>query len=123
MGNYGIAAVYNLCIIPAFIEHAHIQAQNVGDIDSPSHASFIGADYHHVVGINLQILLVAEKVFDELVGGLYGFKTVERDGILHSGIVGIKGYDVVHTHFYQFLKSDGTVQGFAAGAFVLSAFI
>ena len=76
-----------------------------------------------MIGINLEILLVAEKIFNKLICRLHGFKAVERDCVLYSGVVGIEGDDIVHTHFYKLLKCDGTVQGFTAGTFMLSAFI
>ena len=123
MGNNRIAAVYNARIVPALVEHTHIQAEYVGNIDCASHTAFIGADYHHMIGINLQILLIAQQVLNELVCRLYGFKAVQGDGILYPRIVCVKGDDVVHAHFYKLLQCNGAVQGFTAGAFVLPAFI
>ena len=35
----------------------------------------------------------------------------------------IKGDDIAHTHVDQFLQSDGTVEGFAGGTFVLATLI
>ena len=123
MGNDGITAVYYFGVVAPFIEHAHVQAQHIGNIDGPAHAALVRADYHHMIGIQLQVRYIAQQPLDKLVSGLYGFESVERNGILYSGVMGVEGDDVVHTHLHQFLKGQCTVQGLSGSPLVLPAFI
>ena len=37
---------------------AHIQSQNIGNVDGTGHTALVRADDHHVVGVDLQILHV-----------------------------------------------------------------
>ena len=76
-----------------------------------------------MIGIDAQILLIAEQVFDELVRRPYRLESVERDRVLHPRIVGIKGDNILNAHLHKFLQSDGAVEGFPAGTLVLPAFI
>ena len=69
-----------------------------------------------------QIVGVLQDVLDKLVGGLNCLESVQGDGVLHSGIVSVKGNDIVHTHIYQLLQSDGAVQRFPGGALVAGGF-
>ena len=100
MGNDRIAAVNDSGVITAFVEHTHIHAQYVGQIDGTSGTAGIGADHHGVVTGYLKVRFCLEKTFDKLVGRLYRLKAVQRDGILHAGVMGIKGNDIVHTHVH-----------------------
>ena len=63
MGNDGIAAVYDAGIIPALIEHSHVEPQDIGDVDRAAHAAFVRADDHHMVAVDLKIGLIFQKVF------------------------------------------------------------
>ena len=53
MGYNRIAAIDDLCIIAAFIEHTHIKTQHIGKIYSPSCTALIRTDDHHVITVNL----------------------------------------------------------------------
>ena len=56
MGYNRITAIDNTGVIPSLIEHAHIQTQNICHIDGTAHTALVGADDHHVSGIDLKIL-------------------------------------------------------------------
>ena len=73
--------------------------------------------------VNLQVFLHMQKGLDELVDAGHILKTVKRNGVLHSGVMGVKGDDIIHTHGCQFLEHHGAVQRFSAGTLVLAAFI
>ena len=64
-----------------------------------------------------------QKTLNKLIGRLNCFKTMQRDRILDTRIMRIKGDDVVNTHAYKLLQCDGTVQGFTGSTLMLSAFI
>ena len=123
MRNDRITSVNNSGIVPALIEHTHVKTQYICHINSTSHTAFIGADYHHMIGINLKILHMLQKTLNKLIGWLNCFKTMQWNRILDTWIMRIKGDDVVNTHVYKLLQCDGTVQGFAGGTLMLSAFI
>src|SRR5699024_9617023 len=123
IGDDGVASVDDAGIIASLIEHAHVQPEHVGDVDGTAHTALIGADDHHVIGVDDEVVLVAQQVLDELIGGLYGFKAMQRNRVLNSGIMGVEGDDVFHAHVHQLLQRDGAVKGFSAGALMLSAFI
>ena len=123
MGDNGIAPVYHSRVVPPFIEHSHIQPQHIGDIDRPGHAALIGADDHHMIGIQCEILYVAKQSFDELVSGPHRLETVQRDGVLDPGVMCVKGDNIVDTHVDEFLQGDGAVQRFSGSALMLSALI
>src|SRR5699024_4073455 len=55
MGDDGVLAVYHGGVIPAFVEHTHVDAQNVGKVNGAVHGAFIRA-YDH------QVLLVLGKI-------------------------------------------------------------
>ena len=55
MGDNGIASVYDTGIVPSLIKHSHIQSQNVCNINSAGHTALVGADNHHMIGINIQV--------------------------------------------------------------------
>ena len=123
MGHNGVAAVDDAGVVPSLVEHTHIQAKHVGNVDRSRHTAFIGADYHHVVVVDLQAFHMAQKSFDKLISRLYGLETVQRDGILHAGIVGVKRDDIVYAHIDHFLQGQGAVQRFSGGTLVLAALI
>ena len=58
MSNDRVSAVYDLGVITALIEHTHIQSQHICEIDSTAGTAFIRADDHHVVTVDLKLLLV-----------------------------------------------------------------
>ena len=76
MSNNRISSVNNSGVVSSLIEHTHIQTEYVCNVNCTSHTAFIRADNHHVVGIDLQVGLGAQQVFDELIRSLNGFETV-----------------------------------------------
>ena len=63
-----------------------------------------------MIGINLKVMYVVQKTLNELICRLYRLETVERYSILNSGVVSIKGDDVVYAHIYKLLKSQCTIK-------------
>ena len=123
MGQYGMLSVDDFGIIPALVEHTHIQVQHVGYIDSALHAALIGADDQHMLSVDPKIRHIAQQALDELIDRLDGIKAVQGDGVLNAGIVGVKGNDIIYAHPDQLLQGDGAVQGFTLAAGLLAAFI
>ncbi len=64
-----------------------------------------------------------QKSLDELIRGGEIVKAVQRDGILHPGIVGIEGDEIADAHVTQLPQGKGAVQGLPAAPFVLPALI
>ena len=73
--------------------------------------------------IQNQIRHVLDQRLDHLIGGLYVIKSGERNCVLHSGIVCIKGEDVGNTHIGQLLQHHGAVQRLSGASLVLSALV
>ena len=106
-----ILAVHDPGIIASLIEHTDIQAERIGEIDRSADRAFIRADDHHVLGVDLEIPDVSKECLYKLICGPHGLEAVEGYSILYSGVVGIKGNDVVNAHIYKFLQCDCTVEG------------
>ena len=98
MCNDRVTSVYYLGVVTAFIEHTHIDAKNVCVIYSTSHSTFIRADHHQMICINLKVRHVLQKCFDELIRRLNGFETIQRNCVLNARIMCIKGDNTFNTH-------------------------
>ncbi len=123
VSDHRVEAMYDLGIILALIEHAHIHPEDICHIDSALHAGFIWADDHQFGSVRMEIRSGPEDSLDELVNRLVIFETVQRDRILDPGIMGVKSNDLIHPHGNEFLKCHGTVQGLPAFALELPAFV
>ena len=123
MRNDGILSFDYGRIIAPLVECAHIHSGYVGEIDGAVHSAFIRADDHQVVLVNDQVRFCAQERLHKLIGRVEAVESVERNGILHSGIVSVEGDDVVDAHIRQLLKRQGTVQRFSLGALMLTALI
>ena len=53
MCNDRVAAVYDLAVVAALVEHTHIQTEHVSQIYGTVGTTFIRADNHHMFGIDL----------------------------------------------------------------------
>ena len=53
-----MAAIHSFGIIKTFVVHSHIYPQDIGQIDSAVHASFVRADDHEVVIVNVKTIFV-----------------------------------------------------------------
>ena len=73
--------------------------------------------------VHHQIFFRVQQGSQELVRGLEVVKSAQGGGILHPGIVSIKGHKIGNPHILQFFQSIGTVQGFPAVPFMLSALV
>ena len=114
MGQDRILAVDDRGVVPPLVEHAHVDAQHVGDVDRPAHAALVGADDHQVSAVDGQIRIAAEDVLDELVGGADGLKARHRHRVLHARVVGVEGDDIGDAEVLELLQHAGAVHGFAA---------
>ena len=123
MSHDGVPSVHDLGVITAFVEHADIHAHDVGDVDGAVHRTFVRADDHQAVLVELHIRNVVEAGLDELIGRHEVVEAGQRDGVLDSGIMGVEGDEIRDTHLFQFHQHRGAVQGFSAGPAVLAAFI
>ena len=118
-----ISSVHDRGVVAALVEHTHVHAQVVGNVNCAAHTALIRADDHKMVLVDLQVRRVAQNVFDKLIGGLYGFEAVQRDRVLHSRIVSVESDDILHSHIRQLLKRQSAVEGLAVGTLVLAALI
>ena len=109
MGNDRVASVDDPGVIAAFVEHTHVKSQHVGEEDSAGHTALIRADDHHVIAIDLQLFLIFQQIFDKLVNRLNGLKTLERNRVLDTRIVCVKGNDILNAHIYQLLQCQRAV--------------
>ena len=75
------------------------------------HGAFIRADDHQVFLVNADIGIMGEQGLYKRICGHEVVKTNQRNGILHPGVMGVKGDDVFHSQGCQFLQGHGTVQG------------
>ena len=73
--------------------------------------------------VDMKSLFIIKKSLDELVGWLYSLKTMKRSRILYTGIMCIKGDDILNTHIDQLMKCIGTVKRLSSDTFVLAALI
>ena len=73
--------------------------------------------------VDHQVPVVAEQGLYKLVGGHEVVKAVERDGVLHSGVMGVKGDNGFDPHGHQLFQSHGAVKRFPVRFFVLAAFV
>ena len=118
-----VTSVDSLGVIQTFVIHTHINTKDIGKIDCAVHASFIRADDHEMIVVDVKSFLMIEKSFDKLIGWLYSLKSMQRCCVLHARVMCVKGDDVFHTHTYKLLKCCCTVQGFSAAADILAAFV
>ena len=123
VSDHRVEAIYDLGVILALIEHAHIHPEDICHIDGAGSSGLIGAYDHQGVGRDIEIRRRAVEPLEELIGRLEILESGERDGILDAGIVGVKCDDVLNAHAHQLLERLGTVEGLASGTAVLAALI
>ena len=63
-----------------------------------------------MIGVDFQILYIAQQTLDELVSRLDGFKAMQRDCVLYSGTMCVEGDNVVNAHLNQLLQSKCAVK-------------
>ena len=76
MSYDGVLAIYHCGIITSLIEHAHINAQNIGKIYGSGHSTLIRTDDHEMIIVNLEIVNVLYQSFQELIGWEKVVKTI-----------------------------------------------
>ena len=118
-----MTAVHLAGVVQSAVVHTHVNTEDVGKVDRSSHTSFIRADDHEMVIVDMKSLFVLKKSLNELISRLDGLKTMKRSSILYTRIMCVKSDDVLYAHSGQFLECRCTVQRFTAASFVLTAFI
>ena len=98
MGNDGIFAVDNFGIIAAFIEHTGIDSKDVCKIYRSVESAFIGTDHDKVIFINEKVIFGTQKRSCQNVGGSDIVKAAQGLCILDSGIMSVKGNEIVDAH-------------------------
>lgn len=109
VGYDGVAAVDDLGVVTALVEHAHLNAQDRGDVDGALGAAFIGGDDHQMIIVQLEVIAVMANSLDELICAGHGVKAVQGDGVLNPGIVRVEGDDIVDAHGDQLLQGQRAV--------------
>ena len=69
VGNNGILAVDNGGIVAAFVEHAHVHAEDIGKIYGSGHCAFIRTDDHQMIVVQFEVRNILYQRFQKLVGG------------------------------------------------------
>ena len=49
----GLRPSHDLGVVPALVEHTHIQSQHVGEVHGAAGSALVRADDHHVVAVDL----------------------------------------------------------------------
>src|SRR5699024_12562639 len=65
VGGNGVTTVYHTGIIQTFVIHTHINAQDIGEINSPSHAALVGADDYEMLIVHVQSVLLVLQLLGE----------------------------------------------------------
>ena len=123
MSNDRVTSVYNLSVITAFVEHTHIQTKNVGKIYSTVCTTFIRTNRHHMFTVDLKILYLAKKTFDELISWWDCLKSTQRNRIWYTRVMSIKSDNIVNSHTDKLLKRKCAVKRFTGSSLMLTAFI
>ena len=118
-----IAPVDDRRVVAPLIEHAHIDAENVGYIDRASHASLVRADGHEMILVDLDVLLVAKNVLDELICRTHRLKAGQRDRVLNTRVVRVECDNIIHAECFELLKDICAVERLASASNLLSAFV
>lgn len=58
VGSDWMTAIYSFGVIKTLVVHSHVYSQDIGQIDGTVHASFIRADDHEVVIVNVKTVFV-----------------------------------------------------------------
>src|SRR5699024_1132064 len=104
VGHNGVAAVHHTGVVPALVVHAQLHHQHSGVVHVPVQGALVGGDDHKVVPVGGDIREGPEHGLQHLVRGHQVVKTHQGHGVLHTGVVGVKGDHVVHAHGLQFLQ-------------------
>ena len=70
MGNNRVAPVHNPRVITSLVEHPHVKIQHICKIDRASGCAFIRTDGHHMVIVNLKVIITVKESLYKLIGGL-----------------------------------------------------
>ena len=123
MCHDGVLAVHDSGVVAALVEHSHIHSEDVGEIYRSRHSALVGADDHEMIVVQSEIRHVLHQSLQELIGGEEIVESVQRNGVLNTGIVSVESDKVGNAHIAQFLECQGAVQRFSLGAAVLASLI
>ena len=123
MCNDRITSINNLSVISSLIEHTHIKTKNISKVNSTSHTTFIRADNHHMLAVDVKVVHIKKEILDKLVCAWYRFKSLKRNSIVYSRVMCIESNNILNAHICKFLKHKCTVKRFSSCSLVLSWFI
>ena len=118
-----VAPVHHAGVIAALIEHAQVDAHGRAVIDIAANRALVRGDDHHVVLVDLQVVIGRAHGLEHLIGRHDALKAVERDRVLHARVVRIEGDDVGDAHGDQLLKHQRAVHGLTRGAAMLASLV
>ena len=118
-----VAPVHHAGVIATLIEHAQVDAHGGAVIDIAANRALIRGDDHHVILVDLQVVIGRAHGLEHLIGRHDALKAVERDRVLHARVVRIEGDDVGDAHGNQLLKHQRAVHGLTRGAAMLASFV
>ena len=121
--NDRVTTVDNGGIVTSLIEHTEVETQDGGVVHAAGQTAFVGRNDHRVAVEQIDFGFLLDECLDHLIRGTDTVKAGQRNSILNACVVSVKGDDVGNAHGDQFLQAHCTVEGFACGALVLSAFI
>ena len=82
-GGGSLTGKYLRDIAPNPVSYTHldvykrqVQSQHVGEEHGAGHAALVGVDDHHMLTVNLKILLGLQKILDKLVDRLDGLEAL-----------------------------------------------
>ena len=123
MGDDWIMSVYDGGVVSSLVEHAQIHSQYGGIVHVTMHGALIRADHHETILVVFQIGENGLQFLQDLVIGDDIIESHQRYGVLYHGLVCVEGQQVGDAHVLEFLQHDGTVQGLAEAALVLTSAI
>ena len=121
--NDGVTAVDDSGVVASLVEHTEVETQDGGVVHAAGQTAFIGRNDHRVAVEQIDLGFLLDECLDHLVRGTDAVKAGQRNRILNTGVMCIKGDDVGNAHRDEFLQAHCTVEGFACRALVLSAFV
>ena len=117
----GVHAVNNYRVVTALVEGTEVKSESGGIIHTTAHSALIGRNDHKIVTVDLNVRNSLNECLDHLICRTNVIKTAERNSVLYSGVMSIKGNDVGNTHIDELLKRGSAVERLSAGSVVLTS--
>ena len=90
MGDDRVAAVDDLRVVAALVEHADVNSQVVAERHGASHTALVRADDDEMLGVDPQVGRFVDQLLDELVDAGDVLKALVVDRVLHARIVRVE---------------------------------